>query len=418
MKNKKDKKISVLLIALILLAVLLVFLILFLLFKQNRILKQSDRTGNQQAQLADSSVAGPFQEDQEESGFISHTSNSRDDFYGPQKSDSDDSSSTQSNSVTDSSNDSSTEVMGPVEPSQTLSPTSKPDQNSSDEAEEEQDVESLARTPDSATSEEGTISPSHGSSAFDDRSDETLDTIITQVKSALPAGNGSWSVYICDLSSGAESTINDFSMQAASLIKLYIMGAVYENYDALSQQYGADTLDSNLTSMITVSDNDAANRLVSCLGNGDSSAGMQKVNTFCQTHGYSNTSMGRLLLASKESGDNYTSAHDCGKFLKEVYQICAGTTQTPSLTHAPEMYALLKQQQRTNKIPAALPEGVHVANKTGELSDVENDAGILYDTARGNDLVICFLSENLSSAGDAQNTIAQLSKTIYLAYNS
>ena len=44
------------------------------------------------------------------------------------------------------------------------------------------------------------------------------------------------------------------------------------------------------------------------------------------------------------------------------------------------MYALLKQQQRTNKIPAAMPAGVHVANKTGELSNVENDAGILYDT--------------------------------------
>ena len=131
--------------------------------------------------------------------------------------------------------------------------------------------------------------------------------------------------------------------------------------------------------MITVSDNDAANSLVSCLGSGDSTAGMQKVNSFCQSHGYTNTSMGRLLLASNEFGDNYTSAYDCGKFLKEIYQICSGTTQTPSLLHAEEMYSLLKQQQRTNKIPAALPEGVSIANKTGELSDVENDAGILYN---------------------------------------
>ena len=71
----------------------------------------------------------------------------------------------------------------------------------------------------------------------------------------------------------------------------------------------------------------------------------------------------------------------------------------------------------SNKIPADLPEGVKVANKTGELSNVENDAGILYDTNSGNDLVICFLSENLTDTAAAQSTIAQLSRTIYLTYN-
>ena len=273
-----------------------------------------------------------------------------------------------------------------------------------------------AITPE-LSDDDGTISPSHGSSAFDNKSDEKMDTLVTQVQSQLPGSNGSWSVYICDLSGGSEATINDSPMQAASLIKLFIMGAVYENYDSLSQQYGSATLDSYLTPMITVSDNDAANSLVSCLGSGDSTAGMQKVNSFCQSHGYTNTSMGRLLLASNEFGDNYTSAYDCGKFLKEIYQICSGTTQTPSLLHAEEMYSLLKQQQRTNKIPAALPEGVSVANKTGELSNVENDAGILYNAQGGNDLVIVFLSQNLSSPGEAQNTIAQLSRSIYLYYN-
>ena len=86
------------------------------------------------------------------------------------------------------------------------------------------------------------------------------------------------------------------------------------------------------------------------------------------------------------------------------------------------MYSLLKQQQRTNKIPAALPEGVSVANKTGELSDVENDAGILYNAQGGNDLVIVFLSQNLSSPGEAQNTMHSLAavfiSTIMINLNS
>ena len=270
---------------------------------------------------------------------------------------------------------------------------------------------------DSSSQEEGTLSPSSGSSTFTDNSDSSMDNVLSQVQSLLPTDNGTWSVYVCNLAKNTEGAINDQKMQAASLIKLYIMGAVYEDYDSLSTTYGKETLDNNLNSMITVSDNDAANSLVSCLGSGDSTAGMQKVNSFCQPHGYTNTSMERLLLASNEFGDNYTSAYDCGKFLKEIYQICSGTTQTPSLLHAEEMYSLLKQQQRTNKIPAALPEGVSVANKTGELSDVENDAGILYNAQGGNDLVIVCLSQNLSSPGEAQNTIAQLSRSIYLYYN-
>ena len=301
----------------------------------------------------------------------------------------------------------------PIDPSQSSGSDSS--QTTDGTSQGKKDSSMTAITPE--LSDDGNISPSHGSSAFDNKSDEKINTLVTQVQSQLPGANGSWSVYICDLADGSEATINDSPMQAASLIKLFIMGAVYENYDSLSQQYGSATLDSYLTPMITVSDNDAANSLVSCLGSGDSTAGMQKVNSFCQSHGYTNTSMGRLLLASNEFGDNYTSAYDCGKFLKEIYQICSGTTQTPSLLHAEEMYSLLKQQQRTNKIPAALPEGVSVANKTGELSDVENDAGILYNAQGGNDLVIVFLSQNLSSPGEAQNTIAQLSRSIYLYYN-
>ena len=79
------------------------------------------------------------------------------------------------------------------------------------------------------------------------------------------------------------------------------------------------------------------------------------------------------------------------------------------------MLSLLAAQTRRNKIPAQMPAGVAVANKTGELSDVENDAAIIYNTS--NDLVIVFMSEYLSEAGSAQNTIASLSRMIYDYYN-
>ena len=133
-------------------------------------------------------------------------------------------------------------------------------------------------------------------------------------------------------------------------------------------------------------------------------------NSFCQAHGYDQTHMGRMLLASNENDDNYTSVGDCGHLLQEIYK-----QDTSGYTHAADMFNLLKAQTRCNKIPAQLPEGVKTANKTGELDNVENDAGIIYDSK--NDVVIVFMSQNLSSAGSAQNTIATLSRTIYDYYN-
>ena len=278
-------------------------------------------------------------------------------------------------------------------------------QNSADESES------------SGTSqEEGTLSPS-SNTTFTDNTDSRMDALLNQVQTLLPQDNGTWSVYVCNLLKDSDGTVNDTPMQAASLIKLYIMGAVYENYDSLAQSHSADTLDSNISAMITVSDNDAANTLVNWLGNGDDAAGMSVVNQFCQAHGFTSTQMNRLLLASSENGDNYTSAKDCGTFLKEIYQIVNGTISDSTLPNAEAMYYQLKMQQRKNKIPAQMPDGVHTANKTGELDTVENDAAIIFDTAKGIDLVICFMSQDLNDTATAQNTIATDARAIYGYYN-
>lgn len=290
--------------------------------------------------------------------------------------------------------------------------SSSQEQNSDSSTDSSASQESAA-----ASQEEGTLSPSSGSSTFTDNSDSSMDNVLSQVQSLLPTDNGTWSVYVCNLAKNTEGAINDQQMQAASLIKLYIMGAVYEDYDKLSASYGKDSLDNNLNSMITVSDNDAANTLVNYLGSGDDAAGMARVNKFCQDHGYTSTSMGRLLLADNSNGDNYTSVKDCGKFLKTIYQQDKGTSTEDTLAGAEYMYHLLKMQTRQNKIPAQMPDGVKVANKTGELDAVENDAGIIYDTAKGIDLVICFMSQDLKDTSAAQSTIAQDSRAIYGYYN-
>lgn len=278
-----------------------------------------------------------------------------------------------------------------------------------------EELEKMEKQED--TQEEGTLSPSLENS-FTNNTDESMDNLLSQINDLLPQNNGTWSVYVCNLMKDSEGSINsETPMQAASLIKLFIMGAVYENYDALAGQYGKESLDNNLNAMITISDNEAANTLVKYLGQGDNAAGRNIVNQFCQTHGYIKTSMGRMLEESTETGDNYTTAHDCGLFLREIYQLCNNIPTDATLKNPEAMYYLLKLQTRTNKIPAQMPKDVHVANKTGELASVENDAGIIYDTANGIDLVVCFMSENLTDTGDAQANIAYLSRLIYGYYN-
>lgn len=263
---------------------------------------------------------------------------------------------------------------------------------------------------------EGTLSPPSESSegsifgqaqVTDAVDDEELSGLLSNL--AFPVDNGNWSAYVCNLEANTEGSINEHQMQAASLIKLYIMGAVYENYESIIEVYDRNSVENNLHAMITVSDNDAANTLTGYLGEGDAEEGMRVVNDYCNRNGYINTHMGRLLLQSNEFDDNYTSAADCGHFLKNIYD---GWKEGDSRKVA--MFEHLAAQERRNKIPAQMPTDVSIANKTGELADVENDAGIIYDT--DNDFVIVFMSENLSETGSAQNTIAALSRQIYDYY--
>lgn len=263
------------------------------------------------------------------------------------------------------------------------------------------------------SSQDGTLSPSKGEKKVVTGDLAELQSQLQAQVDTLNASDGTWAIYTENLNTNASCTIGDAKMQAASLIKLFIMGAVYENYDAVCQTGGGrETVNSALSSMITVSDNDAANNLVTWLGGGDPSTGMAAVNSFCESHGYSNTHMGRMLLSSNASDDNYTSVTDCGKILREIYD------NSDTLTYPELMYKLLKQQERTNKIPAGIPavDGAQVANKTGELDSVENDAAIIYSAPR-NDFVLCIMAQDLSDTATAQSNIQALSTAIYGYFN-
>lgn len=263
--------------------------------------------------------------------------------------------------------------------------------------------DALAKTDEK---EQGQQNPSE---EMDGVADLTLleDQLDDMMAAAKSAAGGKWSVHIKNLNSKIYTERDDSPMRAASLIKLYIMGAVYEQYDSLAQINSSDTLNNLLNIMITVSDNDAANQLVTMLGNGDSAAGRQTVTEFCEEHGYSNTSMGRMLLEESPTGENYTSVGDCAAFLETIY--------LKEFDHWEDMLNLLKSQQRRTKIPAKIPDGVEIANKTGELTGVENDVAIVF--GEKNPYIICFMTDGLTAGGTAVEQIAEMSGRIYGFFN-
>ncbi len=234
-------------------------------------------------------------------------------------------------------------------------------------------------------------------------SDSIIDTAsslegpIQDLISSQYTAGGSVAVSAGRISDGVLSQVNNHSMQAASLIKLFVAGCMYETMGDTSPY------ESQISSMISVSDNTACNSLVAVLGGGDAQAGMAVINEYCMNHGFYETHMGRLMLQPNDLDDNYTSVQDCGNFLMSIYN--------GSLAGSSQILQYMKQQERRGKIPAGVPSGVETANKTGELDFVENDAAIIFHPSGA--YILCVMSENLSDAYSSRLFINSMSETVY-----
>jgi beta-lactamase class A len=76
------------------------------------------------------------------------------------------------------------------------------------------------------------------------------------------------------------------------------------------------------------------------------------------------------------------------------------------------MLDILHQQRFRSGIPAGLPEDARVAHKTGEISTVAHDAGIVYLDGR-DAYVVVILTEWAPEVGGRQETIARISRAVY-----
>lgn len=207
---------------------------------------------------------------------------------------------------------------------------------------------------------------------------------------------GKWSLYLKRMDTNQTIRINDDQkMVAASLIKLFIAGEFYTL--AEEGELDADSFRSSPDLMISVSDNGAANTLISACT-------MDKINEFARENGYEETELNRRMLEWNGT-ENYTSARDCGKMLEQVLK-----GEYVSEEASERILEDLRNQQRTSKIPAGVPKEVKTGNKTGELDNVDNDAAIVW--APDCTYILCIMSS------DTGGRIAEIQKLSSIVYNS
>lgn len=113
------------------------------------------------------------------------------------------------------------------------------------------------------------------------------------------------------------------------------------------------------------------------------------------------------MLAFQAGLSNRTSARDLAIIFEHI-----GNGTAVSAEASEEMIEILKDQQFKDMIPAGLPEDAIVAHKTGSITGVNHDSGIVY-LSSGKKYVLVILSGNLSQNDDGTETGAKISSLIY-----
>lgn len=238
----------------------------------------------------------------------------------------------------------------------------------------------------------------------------SIQTLEHRLEAKLKTYSGTWSVYIKNLSTEDTILLNDVPMKSASVMKLFIMGTVYDSINS-SQLERTENLMTLLSDMICYSSNEASNQLLALLGNGSYENGIRRVNQFIssrryegETHEYNGFNDPATIL--DEDHFNQVSAKDCGQLLEEVYH---RTFASRSICN--EIETMMLNQNTRYKIPAGIPENVSVGNKTGEMDTVENDVAVIYGDR--SDYILCILSSDWNSKEEALRGITELSSMVY-----
>jgi len=238
---------------------------------------------------------------------------------------------------------------------------------------------------------------------------------LDQLVSSFPGGAGLW-IADPNLSAPLYSHGADEPIVTASLYKLAVLTEAERRVDAGQLRYsdtitiededitedgsfelaGTElTLDEALEAMITISDNGAALALWHVLGPENINATLQRIGVK-DFH---------VFLSFDE--DNVATPRAIGTLLTLLAK-----RQLISAAASDRMLARLERQQINDRLPAALPAGVVVAHKTGNLPGLTHDAGIIFSPS-GPRVVVAMTWDAFDA--DAYAFIANVGSAVYSA---
>jgi beta-lactamase class A len=178
-------------------------------------------------------------------------------------------------------------------------------------------------------------------------------------------------------------------------------GVLRELHDGLEL-----TLEDLARLMIVVSDNTATNLLIDRIGTGP-------VNALMASLGFEVTRLGRRMydFAARDRGlENRCAA---GEITELLVRLERRELVSPAASEA--MLAVMKRQAHTEKIPRLLPPGTVVANKTGSITGVSHDMGLIY--APGGPIALTVLTEGARNPVAAEETVARIARAVFDAWS-
>ena len=184
----------------------------------------------------------------------------------------------------------------------------------------------------------------------------------------------------------------------------YEMNAAEDSEPSLYDRIGKQiTLFDLMYQMIIMSSNLATNILVKEIGCKNITASMKRLGAY-------DTEVLRGVEDQKAYDlglNNVTTAKDLMTIIKSI--------AVPSVEIAEDQMAMinvLKDQKFNDIIPRFLPNDVEVAHKTGSITGLHHDAGIIY-LPNGESYVLILLSKNLKDFDEGTLTLAKISRLIY-----
>ena len=175
-------------------------------------------------------------------------------------------------------------------------------------------------------------------------------------------------------------------------------------YNKLGQYYSINNL---IYEMITISSNFATNILIDYIGANNVTKSMKEIGAL-----NINVLRGVEDIKAFELGlNNTTSAKD----LLIIYEKLAKGKIIDKESSA-IMINILKDQKYDDIIPKYLPKDIEVANKTGMITGVHHDSGIVF-LKDGRKYVIVLLSKNMLDMKSGTEMMARISELIYKTLN-